>query len=102
MKWLKFILWCSIMALVGVVLAKWAAFGQEVVTTGTKLPEITIQGGVSGAWLTVNRINKSDPLGKGFDPSMTYLISEFKPVVKPLQNGKFLIQFECSICGGLP
>jgi len=63
---------------------------------------IEVKGGVSGTWLRVERANKSAPDAKGFDPSYTYIISDFKPMVKKLQSGKYQIQFTCDICEDLP
>jgi hypothetical protein len=109
-RWLKLILWCSICALLGVLLAK-ALFGQSAASIDMVRPldnqtsRILVSGGVSGIWLRIERANKQDanPVGKGgFDPSMTYIISEFKPVIKKLKNDKWEIQFECNICEGLP
>ena len=66
---------------------------------------IDISGGVSGTWLVIDRANKTDndPVGKGgFDPSYTYLISDFKPLVKKLRNGKWEIQFTAEIAENIP
>jgi hypothetical protein len=63
---------------------------------------IEVKGGVSGVWLRVERVNKTALEPKGFDPSFTYLISEFKPVVKKLKGDKWLIQFTCNLCEDLP
>jgi hypothetical protein len=105
---MKMILWCSIAALLGLVLAK-LLLGQAAVPfdmtqpVGAQAPSrIEIKGGVSGTWLVVNRANKTDPLGKGFDPSYTYLISDFKPVAKKLKDGKWQIQFVSEIAENLP
>lgn len=105
---LKFIVFCSLSALLGLLLAKFM-FGQPAVSFDATRPlgeeapsRIEVKGGVSGAWLVINRANKKDPRGRGFDPSYTYMISDFKPMVKQLKSGKWQIQFECSICEGLP
>jgi hypothetical protein len=97
---------CSFAALIGVVIAR-LIMAQSLVTDNLptadgKRARIEIEGGVSGVWFVIERINKSDPNGKGFDPSQTYMISEFRPTVKPLKNSKFLIQFTCNICEDLP
>jgi hypothetical protein len=110
MKILKMILWCSLMALLGVILAR-ALFGQGAVSIDLTRPldgersRIIISGGVSGDWLRIERANKTDPnpVGKGgFDPSYCYLISDFKPIAKKLKNGKWLIQFTAEIAQDLP
>jgi len=97
----------SIAILIGTIIATFIP-AQSLVTNEAQITQdgkrarIEVEGGVSGKWFLIERVNKNDPNGKGFDPSMTYMISDFKPVVKQLKNGKFLIQFECSICEGLP
>jgi len=109
MKIIKFSLVCSIAALIGVLLAK-CIFGQSFVSDGLpasdgKATRIQIEGGVSGVWLTVERANKTDPrpTGKGgFDPSYTYLLSDFKPLIKKLKNGKWEIQFTAEIAENIP
>jgi hypothetical protein len=87
------------------------AFAQTAASIDVEKPldkkpgQILVRGGVSGIWLKVERINKNDPAPSGeggFDPSVTYLVSDFRPVVRPLKDGKWLIQFDCSICEGLP
>jgi len=110
MKMIKLILWCSICALIGVVLSKWI-FGQTTITSDLTKPldgkpaRIVISGGVSGVWMTIERANRTDqnPVGEGgFDPSYTYIYSDFKPVAKRLKNGKWVIQFTAEIAEGLP
>jgi hypothetical protein len=104
---LTFALRCSIAALVGILIAK-LVLAQTAVPFEIERPadgqptRIEIKGGVSGTWLVVGRANKMAPDAKGFDPSYTYLISEFKPIVKKLKSGKYEIQFTCDICEGLP
>jgi hypothetical protein len=73
----------------------------EVIDTNPP-PKLIIAGGVSGNWLTIGRANLKDPLAKGYDPSFTYIVSDFEPRVHRMKNGKWIIQFECSICGDLP
>ena len=112
---MKFFLHCSIAALLGVVLAEAltihyahaqgaAAFDVEKPIDG-KPSRIEVRGGVSGVWLTVERANKHQALKTGeggFDPSYTYLICDFKPMVKKLGNGKWVIQFTAEIAEDLP
>jgi hypothetical protein len=54
------------------------------------------------AWLSVNSYNHADWLHDGYDPSFTYILSQYRPVVVQSKNGQWQITFECSICGGLP
>ena len=106
---LKTLLKCSVAALAGVLIAK-LLLAQSLTTDNLptmdgKPGTIKIEGGVSGVWFTIGRVNKSDPHPSGtgaFDPSQTYMISDFQPVIKKMKNGKFLIQFECNICQDLP
>jgi hypothetical protein len=73
----------------------------EVIDTNPP-PQLIIAGGVSGNWLTIGRANLKDPLAKGYDPSYTYILTDFEPRVHRMKNGKWIIQFECSICKDLP
>jgi hypothetical protein len=104
---LLFALRCSVAALVGITIAKLvlaqtaAPFDIERPADGQPT-RIEIKGGVSGTWLIVGRANKNAPDAKGFDPSYTYLVSDFKPMVKRLKDGKYLVQFTCDICEDLP
>ena len=103
MRNLKFILGCSVAALCGVltaILAQNFADGSLPASDG-KPTQIVVEGGVSGKWFVISRINTSAPDGKGFDPSQVYMISDFKPIVKK-RGDKWLIQFECNICEDLP
>lgn len=102
-----FALRCSLAALVGIIIAK-LVLAQTAVPFDIERPadgqptRIEVKGGVSGTWLIVSRANKMAPDARGFDPSYTYLISDFKPMVKKLRNGKYQIQFTCDICEDLP
>ena len=104
---MNLLLRCSLAALVGILIAKWV-LAQTAVPFDIGRPadgqptRIEIKGGVSGTWLVVGRANKNAPDACGFDPSYTYLISDFKPMIKKLRNGKYEIQFTCDICEGLP
>jgi len=102
MRTLKIILVGNIVVLIGALLFAQNFTEPNLPTADGQKARIEIEGGVSGKWLTIDRVNKSDVNGKGFDPSMTYLISEFKPIVKRLKSDKWLIQFECNVCEGLP
>jgi hypothetical protein len=105
---LLFALRCSVAALVGIMIAKLVLAQTAVPFDMGERPadgqpsRIEIKGGVSGTWLIVGRANKTAPDAKGFDPSYTYLVSDFKPIVKKLRSGKYEIQFTCDICEGLP
>jgi len=55
-----------------------------------------------GRWLTIGRINTTDPDQKGFEPNMTYLICKFKPVVKQLANGYYEVTFTSEFTKNLP
>ena len=104
---MKSLLMWSVGALAGTLLAK-LVLSQVAVPFDVDRPadgqptRIEVKGGVSGTWLTVGRANKNAPDARGFDPSYTYLVSDFKPIVKKLRSGKYLVQFTCDICGGLP
>jgi hypothetical protein len=78
-----------------------SAFVSEVIDTNPP-PRMLFAGGVSGNWLTIARVNAKDPTSKGFDPSQTYIVTDFEPKVRKTKEGKWLIQFECSICKDLP
>lgn len=56
----------------------------------------------NGRWLTVIRFDCASNKDKGFDPSFTYAVSKFKPVVKKYRDGMYQITFECEICQNLP
>jgi hypothetical protein len=103
---MKFILHCTVATLIGTLIG--IAYSQTGIPFDVTKPldnqpsRIEIKGGVSGTWLVVGRANKSDPEGRGFDPSWTWLLSDFKPTVKKRSDGKYLIQFTCDICEGIP
>ena len=76
---------------------------QEAPATAEQPPErILFAGGVSGLWLTVVRTNTKDPEAKAFDPSYTYLLCSFKPLVRKLANGQYEITFTSEIAEKLP
>jgi hypothetical protein len=64
--------------------------------------QIFIAGGIHGRWLTIGRINTTAADQRGFDPSFTYIISKFMPVVKKLPNGNYQIQFTSEIAKDIP
>lgn len=58
----------------------------------TDVMTIKLNGGVSGTWLTIARHNhRDDP--KGFDPSMTSIVVDFKPVATKRKDGRWEITF---------
>lgn len=110
MKTIKLLLWCAICVVIGLILARWI-FGQGAASFDVEKPmdgqpsRILVSGGVSGTWLEIKRANthQGNPAGKGgFDPSYTYLLSDFKPTVKKLKSGRWEIQFTSEIAEGLP
>jgi len=64
--------------------------------------QIFIAGGVSGRWLTIGRINTTAPDQLGFDPSFTYVICKFKPIIRKMPNGNYEITFTSEIAKDLP
>jgi hypothetical protein len=56
---------------------------------------------VGGTWLTVSRINRKDDPDT-WHPSMTYLVSDYVPLVKKLQSGKYQITWSSELCKELP
>jgi hypothetical protein len=57
-------------------------------------PYVDFAGGVAGQWLRVQRSNTKAHDQRGWDPSYVSIVSDFRPVVLPMENGKFVIQFE--------
>lgn len=64
--------------------------------------QIFIAGGLSGRWLTIGRVNTTAPDQRGFDPSFTYVISKYIPIVKKLPNGNYEITFTSEFTKNLP
>ena len=62
------------------------------IVPGTHFKTINIEGGVSGLWLQIMRHNHQDD-PKGFDPSVTNLVCDFKPVATKRKDGKWEITF---------
>jgi hypothetical protein len=58
---------------------------------------VYVSGGASGNWLTIQRANLADYERRGFDPSYSYVLSDFKPLVKKLSNGKWEITFTSDV-----
>lgn len=57
-------------------------------------PYVDFAGGVAGTWLRVERHNLKAHDARGFDPSYTTVVSDYRPVVLPLSDGRFVIHFE--------
>jgi hypothetical protein len=56
-------------------------------------------------WLYVTRANLKDDERRGFDPSYTVMLSDYKPIVRKLDNGKYTITFTNELAelnGGIP
>ena len=60
-------------------------------------------GGVKNEkWLIVMRFDTKGTDQHGFDPSFTYCVSRYKPVVKKLPNGMWQVSFTSEIAENLP
>ncbi len=90
-----------------------ALHGQIVIRPTTEnLPEIareakTIEvigkiAGESRKWMWIGRINTTERPEFGFDPSMTFIICDYKPMVKKLKDGRYQIQFTSEIAENIP
>jgi hypothetical protein len=53
-------------------------------------------------WLWIGRINKTAKPERGFDPSFTFIICDYKPMVKKLKDGRWQIQFTSEIAENIP
>jgi hypothetical protein len=119
---MKTILNCSIAALLGTVLAiaitRYGYAGDKGTRATadnnltdipavfrTDTPEmLAIAGGVNAApWLEIRRADKNAAdKTKGFDPCYTYVLSDYKPIIKKLRDGRWEIQFTAEIAENLP
>src|SRR5262245_13006904 len=100
---MKLFLWCSIAALIGVILARFL-FGQidENRPLNSEPRVILIADHLHGEWLKIGRINHKEP-GAEFNPNWSYiqLAEGIIPVVK--KRGKvWVIQFDSEIAKELP
>lgn len=71
----------------------------------TSGPQIfTFRGGVNNAgWLVVKRHNaKALDQKQDFDPCFTSVVSDYKPIVRKMENGKYEIEFTSDLAGKLP
>jgi hypothetical protein len=51
-------------------------------------------------WLSVNAYNGYNWAEEGYHPSFTYVLCNYKPVVRKLPNGSYQITFVSGIAGG--
>src|SRR5262245_26761951 len=81
---MKLFLWCSIAALIGVILARFL-FGltDDNQSLNSEPRDILLIDHLHGHWLTIGRVNHKEP-GAEFNPNWTYirLKSPIKPVIK--------------------
>src|SRR5262252_6563395 len=66
---------------------------------------IEIIGKVAGdwkKWMTIRRINTTEKPERGFDPSMTFIVVDYKPIVKKMKSGAYQISFTSEIAEDLP
>jgi hypothetical protein len=94
------------------VFASWF-FSQVIVTPTSENKDdfvseaktIEVMGKFAGEWrkwLWIGRINTTEHPEHGFDPSMTFVISDYKPMVKKMKSGKWQIQFTSEIAEDIP
>ena len=57
-------------------------------------PYVDFAGGVAGNWLRVERHNTKAHDARGWDPSYVSIVSDYRPVVLPMSDGRFVIHFE--------
>jgi len=98
---------------VAIIFCYWLAFGQTVEVFNdfgkrddadwkNAARQIFICGGIHGRWLTISRFDTKAPDQRGFDPSFTYEICKFKPIVKKLPNGYWQISFTSELAENIP
>lgn len=104
--YVRFILYLSIMALLGVLLAK-CVFGQmmpvdEKRTLDSEPHDILLIDHLHGHWLTVGRINHKEP-GAEFNPNWTYIRTQsgIIPVIKK-HGDSYQITFTSELTKDLP
>ena len=64
--------------------------------------DIVLVDKIHGKWLTVGRIDKSDCDAHGYNPSMTYILVHFKPIVKRYGPDRYQIMFTSEIAEDIP
>jgi hypothetical protein len=90
-----------------------ACSGQVIITPttankedfATEAKSIEIIGKYSGEWrrwMWIGRVNTTDKPEQGFHPSMTYIVSDYKPIAKRLSDGHWLIQFTSELAENIP
>lgn len=94
-------------AAIGLALAVGLTYGQILVPSRThqENKEIVVSGVVAGDWthwMTVEAHNGKEFAERGFDPCYTNVVTDYKPVVHKLPDGKWEIQFTSEIAEGLP
>lgn len=103
MKILKFILWCSICALFGLILAKFV-FGQidDNRSQDSEPHDILLIDHLHGHWLTIGRVNHKEP-GAEFNPNWCFIKLQpgIIPVVKKRGN-YYQITFTSELTKDLP
>lgn len=89
------------------------ALGQIIVTPTTEnkgdlaaeAKMIEVIGKVAGdwkKWMTIRRINTTERPERGFDPCMTFIVVDYKPMIKRMPSGAYQITFTSEIAEGLP
>lgn len=59
-------------------------------------------GDAPRVWLVVEAHNGHEFKERGFDPSLTRVLSDYKPVFRKLPSGQWEIGFESEVAEGLP
>jgi hypothetical protein len=102
----KLFLWCSIGALLGVLLAK-LVVGQDIIPKDAKEKQpktLIFADSIHGTWMRVIRTNTKDTTARGYDPSYTAIIlaPELKATARKLEDGTMEIQFHSKIAQDMP
>jgi len=90
-----------------------AVNGQIIVTPTTEnkgdiaaeAKMIEVIGKVAGdwhKWMTIRRINTTERPERGFDPCMTFIVVDYKPIIKKMKSGAYQISFTSEIAQDLP
>lgn len=53
-------------------------------------------------WLIVEAHNSYEFRERGYDPSYTRIVADYKPKVRKMENGQWEIQFTSEVAEGLP
>jgi len=92
-------------ALVGATGFAVALLAQELAPPYMGERTITVSGTVAGEkrdWLRIEAHNGREFGERGFDPSYTRAVCDYKPIVRKLADGRFEIQFTSEIAESLP